>query len=458
MRRERWRRALDLAVDATRVDRLGRTTDVLAFVVAQVFGAADRPAPPRRRRRTTRSPRPVTSTADCTWRPLASEAASPADRRPRRCSGRSCPNCEAFVYHKRLKRNLGVCPECNHHFRLPVRERLELLLDAGSFDDLSGDLEPLDPLGFADSKPYSQRIEEAQRKTGNREGVRLRHRDCRRAAARRRGHGLRLHRRQHGERRRRGDHARRRAGAGAAASPCSSSAPPAARACRRAASRSCRWRRRARRSRDCTRRASCSICLLTDPTYGGVSASFATLGDVLIAEPGAYIGFAGPKVIEQTIRQQLPDGFQTAEFLLEHGMLDLVSAREKTCACSCAKLLELHATPGRRGLSPETDGGRADHRSGCARAASAIPGSRPARPPRDRPNTLEYIGYVFDDFQELHGDRLFREDAAIVGGLARLGDLSVIVDRPPEGPHDQRDDGAQLRDAEPRGLPQGACA
>jgi len=81
-----------------------------------------------------------------------------------------CPNCDAFVYHKRLERNLKVCPECNYHFRLPIRERLHQLLDADSFTDMSSDLEPIDALGFTDSKPYPQRIAEAQSKTGNREG------------------------------------------------------------------------------------------------------------------------------------------------------------------------------------------------------------------------------------------------------------------------------------------------
>src|SRR5438270_4796477 len=82
-----------------------------------------------------------------------------------------CPNCDAFVYFKRLERNLKVCPECNYHFRLPVRDRINQLVDEGSFTDLSQDIEPVDALGFADSKPYPQRLEEYQRKTGNREGV-----------------------------------------------------------------------------------------------------------------------------------------------------------------------------------------------------------------------------------------------------------------------------------------------
>jgi acetyl-CoA carboxylase carboxyl transferase subunit beta len=166
-----------------------------------------------------------------------------------------------------------------------------------------------------------------------------------------------------------------------------------------------------------------TMCLLTDPTYGGVSASFATLGDVLIAEPRAYVGFAGPKVIEQTIRQQLPEGFQTAEFLLEHGMLDVVAPRENIRGV-VAKLLELHAlsgdgVPGADGTPPVSDADALERRP----AWDVVQLARH----QERPNTLEYVGFVFDDFQELYGDRLFREDASIVGGVARLGDLAVVV-------------------------------
>jgi acetyl-CoA carboxylase carboxyl transferase subunit beta len=155
-----------------------------------------------------------------------------------------------------------------------------------------------------------------------------------------------------------------------------------------------------------------------------VSASFATLGDLLVSEPGSYIGFAGPKVIEQTIRQKLPDGFQTAGFLLEHGQLDLVEPRENL-RVSLRKVLDLHATAHEAEL-PETDGA----------APITDPDAIPARDPWEivqlarhveRPNALEYISHVFDDFVELYGDRLFRQDAAIVGGLARLGGRTVVV-------------------------------
>jgi acetyl-CoA carboxylase carboxyl transferase subunit beta len=175
------------------------------------------------------------------------------------------------------------------------------------------------------------------------------------------------------------------------------------------------------------------ISLLTDPTYGGVSASYATLGDVLISEPGAHIGFAGPSVIEQTIHQQLPPGFQTAEFLLEHGMLDVVEPRENLRR-SIRNLLGLHAAAeaaragggDRVGALPDTEGS----------SPITDPDQLPDRDPWevvqlarhiDRPRMLDLVGLAFDEFHELQGDRLFREDQAIIGGLGRLGELTVIV-------------------------------
>ena len=165
LRRERWRRALDLAVDATRVDRLGRTTDMLAFVVAQVFGEPDRPAPRAREvelalaRSAGRAP-PTAPGGRWLLRPQPRRSPAPTS------SGRAVRPATPSSTTSASSATSGVCPECNHHFRLPVATRLEQLLDEGSFEDLSGDLEPLDALGFADSKPYAQRIEEAQRKTG----------------------------------------------------------------------------------------------------------------------------------------------------------------------------------------------------------------------------------------------------------------------------------------------------
>jgi acetyl-CoA carboxylase carboxyl transferase subunit beta len=161
-----------------------------------------------------------------------------------------------------------------------------------------------------------------------------------------------------------------------------------------------------------------------------VSASYATLGDLLVAEPGTSIGFAGPSVIEQTIRQKLPDGFQTAGFLLEHGMLDLVEPRE-SLGQSLRKVLALH------------DGGKpalaaVEEFDGDAAGEPAVTDAADL-PERDawevvqlarhidRPRMLDYVETVFDDFIEFHGDRLYSDDASIVGGLGEIDGRTVMV-------------------------------
>ena len=361
------------------------------------------------------------------------EVASPS--REVSAEWRRCPACEAFVYHKRLKRNLGVCPECNHHFRLRIRERLAQLLDEGSFEELSGDLEPVDALSFVDTKPYPERIAQAQRKTGFKSGALYGTGTIDGLPIVVAGHRLRR----------------------------SSAAAWAARWARRSRARpSWRSRRRtpllvisasggARMQEGCVslmQMAKTSqavgrlneegvlyISLLTDPTYGGVSASFATLGDVLIAEPGAHIGFAGAVGDRADhppeAARRLPDGRLPA---WSTGC-STSSSRARTCGRTIRNLLELHAQA--EAASRASDAPRAIALArDRGRRPSPTPSARAARDPWDvvqlarhidRPRTLDYIGLAFDDFQELHGDRLFEEDAAIVGGLARLGDLTVML-------------------------------
>jgi acetyl-CoA carboxylase carboxyl transferase beta subunit len=235
---------------------------------------------------------------------LSSEVAAPV-KTSQEVQWTKCPSCDAFVYHKRLKRNLGVCPECNYHFRLPVRERLAQLLDEGSFEDLSGDIEPVDPLSFADSKPYAQRLADAQRKTGNREGALY-------GTAAIGGNPLAIAIM---------DFAFIGGSMGGGVGEAITRAAELALERRLplvviASSGGARMQegcvslmQLAKTSQAVGRlheEGILFISLLLDPTYGGVSASFATLGDLLVSEPGSYIGFAGPKVIEQTIRQKLP--------------------------------------------------------------------------------------------------------------------------------------------------------
>jgi acyl-CoA carboxylase subunit beta len=346
---------------------------------------------------------------------------------------RRCPACEAFVYHKRLKRNLHVCPECNHHFRLRLRDRVAQLVDEGSFEELSGDLEPIDALSFVDTKPYAERIAAAQKKSSAKSGALY-------GTGTVDGRPLVI------------------AGidfgfiGGSMGGAVGESITRAAELAleRRipllviSASGGARMQegcvslmQMAKTSQAIGRLKEEGILyasLLTDPTYGGVSASFATLGDVLIAEPDAHIGFAGPSVIEQTIRQTLPDGFQTSGFLMEHGMLDLVETRENLSR-TIHNLVEMHsviedARGAERGSLvdklPPTEGEEPVEEAEVLETRDPWEVVQLARN-LERPHTLEYVGFVFDDFLELHGDRTFREDPAIVAGLARLGDLVVML-------------------------------
>lgn len=172
------------------------------------------------------------------------------------------------------------------------------------------------------------------------------------------------------------------------------------------------------------------ISVLTDPTTGGVTASFAMLGDIILAEPGALIGFAGPRVIEQTIRQKLPKGFQRAEFLLEHGFLDAIVERSRMRKV-LGDLLQMHGKAAWEEQSQEAaelksseDRTEKSHVSVQKKEAwDRVLLSRK----KDRPVGSDYIQALFTNFQEFHGDRLYGDDSAIIGGIASFGDRAVTV-------------------------------
>ena len=172
------------------------------------------------------------------------------------------------------------------------------------------------------------------------------------------------------------------------------------------------------------------ISVLTDPTTGGVTASFAMLGDIILAEPGALIGFAGPRVIEQTIRQKLPKGFQRAEFLLEHGFLDAIVERSRMRKV-LGDLLQMHGKAAWEEQSQETaeskvseDRTEKSHVSVQKKEAwDRVLLSRK----KDRPVGSDYIQALFTNFQEFHGDRLYGDDPAIIGGIASFGERTVTV-------------------------------
>ena len=167
------------------------------------------------------------------------------------------------------------------------------------------------------------------------------------------------------------------------------------------------------------------ISVLTDPTTGGVTASFAMLGDILLAEPGALIGFAGPRVIEQTIRQRLPKGFQRAEFLLEHGFLDAIVERPQMKEV-LGNLLDLHREKDETVLDFQNENQiiqEIEQKQTKRDVWDRVLISRK----KDRPVGSDYIQALFTDFQEFHGDRLYGDDPAVIGGIARFNGQTVTV-------------------------------
>ena len=252
-----------------------------------------------------------------------------------------CQSCSEIILKKELNENLSVCPKCQYHYPLPVMKRIQSLLDSDTFEELDADLRTTDPLDFVDSKSYKQRIQDMNAKTGRWDAFVS-------------GRGLMNGRKVEigafdfqfmggsmgsvvGEKIARvflrASESRNPAivvssSGGARMQEGLVSLMQMAKTCAALS-----------RLRE---RGVPYISILCHPTTGGVAASFAMLGDINIGEPGALIGFAGPRVIQQTIRAQLPEGFQTAEYLLEHGMLDLICHRD-SMRVSIARILDILA-------------------------------------------------------------------------------------------------------------------
>jgi acetyl-CoA carboxylase carboxyl transferase subunit beta len=239
-----------------------------------------------------------------------------------------CEGCRQIIWKKDLEENMNVCPKCEKHFRIDARTRLAQLLDEGQYETFDAELSSTDPLKFVDLKPYSRRLRQAQEETGLKDAVinargKLEGRPVIVSAM---------------------EYAFIGGSMGAVVGEAITRAVERAAESRTpliivSASGGARMMegvvslmQLAKISAALARLDQAKIpyvSLMTDPTTGGVTASFAMLGDLNIAEPGALIGFAGPRVIEQTIRQKLPAGFQRSEFLLEHGMLDAVVHRKQ---------------------------------------------------------------------------------------------------------------------------------
>ncbi|MFC4454403.1 acetyl-CoA carboxylase, carboxyltransferase subunit beta [Deinococcus sonorensis] len=237
-----------------------------------------------------------------------------------------CPACKENTYNKDLEAERYVCPRCGHHHRLNASRRLEVLLDPGTFVQLSGRVHPVDRLSFVDTETYPQRLERAQRKTGRPDAIltgrgQIMGLDVMVAIMDFEFSGGSMGS-VVGE-----EIARAAEAAAEQGLPFVLAAASGGARMQESALSLMQMAKTTVALEQLSRRGLPYLSVLTDPTTGGVTASFATIADVIIAEPGALIGFAGPRVIQQTIRQSLPEGFQRAEFLLEHGMVDLVTDR-----------------------------------------------------------------------------------------------------------------------------------
>ncbi|MDJ0911234.1 MAG: acetyl-CoA carboxylase, carboxyltransferase subunit beta [Woeseiaceae bacterium] len=239
-----------------------------------------------------------------------------------------CPKCDAQLYRSELERNMLVCPKCTHHMRVGARQRLEFFLDPDSIQELSGNLEPEDPLRFRDSKKYRDRINQAQKKTGEKDALvavtgTLLGRPVVACAFEFSFMGGSMGS-VVGER-----FARAARHAAENKMPLISFSASGGARMQEALFSLMQMAKTSAALAELAEVGVPYISVLTDPTTGGVSASLAMLGDVNIAEPNALIGFAGPRVIEQTVRQKLPEGFQRSEFLLDHGAIDMIVDRRE---------------------------------------------------------------------------------------------------------------------------------
>ncbi|MEO3811831.1 acetyl-CoA carboxylase carboxyltransferase subunit alpha [Sphaerisporangium sp. B11E5] len=330
----------------------------------------------------------------------------------------TCARCNTLLYLPKLARSWYVCGDCGHHHRLGAHERLRMLLDEGSFEAAPAVMGG-DPLGFVGSRPYRERLASARRVTGLSDAVLY-------GKGTLGGHPLIALAM---------DFSFMGGSMGTAVGETVARAAEEALATRSplllvAASGGARMQegslslmqmaKTAQAVRRLRRAGVPSICLLTDPTFGGVTASFATLADVLVAERGSLIGFAGPRVIATATRERLPDGFQTAEYLFSRGMLDRVESRESVRPL-LARLLNLLVA----GEPAHPDQGSL-RTGGTQTARGAWETVRLARDIQ-RPTTLDYINLMCEEFVELHGDRVHGDDPAIVGGLCSIGGVRAMI-------------------------------
>ena len=337
---------------------------------------------------------------------------------------RKCNKCSQPIYVEDVKNNYYVCPKCGGYFRVHARRRIEMIADEGTFEEWNRDMEFSNPLDFPG---YEKKVLAAREKTGLNEAVIT-------GKASIDGHpavigvcdsrflmssmgyivGEKI--------------------TGAVERATKEKLPVIFFVCSGGARMQegmISLMQMAKTSAALKRHQEAGqlyITVLTDPTTGGVTASFAMLGDIILAEPKALIGFAGPRVIEQTIGQKLPEGFQRSEFLLEHGFVDKIVERHEL-KDTLVRILRIHENTGNKVTFRMSEVfsnltsifSKKDYTDKSPWETVIL--SRKS----DRPTARDYIEKIFDDFMEFHGDRYFKDDGAIAGGIAMFHGIPVTV-------------------------------
>ena len=334
---------------------------------------------------------------------------------------RKCNLCKRVILTEDVENGYYICPKCGGYYHMPAMNRIRMVADEGSFEEWEREMRPVNPMRY---KGYLDKLKLQQEKTGLKEAVvtgkaKIDGSDVVLGVCD--GRFLMASMGQNvGEKIARAVERATKERLPVVIFACSGGA--------RMQEGIVSLMQMAKTSAALKRHSEAGllyISVLTDPTTGGVTASFATLGDVILAEPGALIGFAGPRVIEQTIGQKLPKGFQRSEFLLEHGFLDAIVER-KQLKGELSRILKLHEE---KALSVSTQAPRkavktvGEKKKKRLEAWDRVLKSRKS----DRPSGSDYIRALFTDFIEFHGDRYYGDDAAIVGGIARFHGMPVTV-------------------------------
>ena len=331
----------------------------------------------------------------------------------------ACPRCGAAVAETAAYRGYRVCAACRYHFPLSARERIQLLVDEASFAETEQRLVSLDPLHFSDKQPYADRLNEARERTGLAEAVVT-------GTAKIAGMGVVMAV---------SDFAFMGGTMGSVVGEKVARAMelaerrrlPFVAVCSSGGARMqegmlslVQMAKTAATSMRLHRAAVPMITVLTDPTTGGVYASYGSQGDIILAEPGALIGFAGPRVIAETTGQPPPEGTHTAEFVLAHGMIDKIVDRSQLRG-TLATLLELLERPEAAAARK-----RELYQPDLSPPESAWDEVELARR-RDRPTAKDYLSVLSPGFIELHGDRVFGDDPALIAGLGDIGGIPCVI-------------------------------